>query len=145
VTARTAQRLLRIVSIGLLFAIAMEVHRRGSIRRGPSSVISNTYFPLRASEPFLLFLRAVAERIPDGDRVVVLAGEEPLLGSGDVGPRYLFGVSQLGRQVVLPESALESSAASGPLWVAAFGRTFADPRFRMVAEFRGGSLFRKSP
>ena len=125
--------------------MAVEVHRRGSIRHSPGSVISNTYFPLRAAEPFLLFLRAAAERIPEGDRVVVLAGDGPLLGSGDIGPAYLFGVSQLGRQIVLPESALESSAAAGPLWVAAFGRGFSDPRFRAVADLPGGSLFRKSP
>ena len=128
----------------LLVLIAIQVHRRGSIRHWPSTVISNAYVPLRAAEPLLLFLEEVARRVPEGARVVVLAGNDSLLGSEELGPKFLFGLSQLPRQIVLPEQAL-ASMASGPLWVACFGRAFADGRFRPVASFAGGTLFRSAP
>jgi hypothetical protein len=128
----------------LLVLIAVQVHRRGSIRHLPSTVISNAYFPLREAEPLLLFLEEVARRVPEGDRVVVLAGEDSVFGSAELGPKFLFGLSQLPRQIVLPEQALES-AASGQLWVACFGRPCPDERFRPVASFAGGTLFRGVP
>ncbi len=128
----------------LLVLIALQVHRRGSVRQWPSTVITNAYVPLRAAEPLLLFLQEVARRVPDGDRVVVLAGDDSILGSAELGPKFLFGLSQLPRQIVLPERELESTAP-GTLWVACFGRAFADERFRPVASFAGGTLFRSAP
>jgi hypothetical protein len=128
----------------LLVLIAIQVHRRGSIRHWPSTVISNAYVPLRAAEPLLLFLEEAARRVPEGERIIVLAGDDSLLGSAELGPKFLFGLSQLPRQIVLPEQALESTAP-GTLWVACFGRAFVDERFRRVASFAGGTLFRRVP
>lgn len=142
---RVPQLTARFCAVGLLALIAVEVHLRGSIRHSPSTVISNAYFPLRAAEPFLLFLEEVARRVPEGDRVVVLSGEDALLGSGYLGPRFLFGLSQLPGQVVLPEDALKTHVRGRSLWVACFGRSFADERFRPVGSFLGGTLFQETP
>ena len=135
----------RLCACGLLALMAIEIHRRGSIRHWPSTVISNAYYPLRAAEPFLLFLQEVARRVPEGDRIVVLAEEDVSLGSAYLGPTFLFGVSQLPGRVVLPEDALGTRVPDQPLWVASFGRAFPDERFRPVATFAGGTLYRQKP
>jgi hypothetical protein len=52
----------------VLFALlALELHWRGRLHfELPTTVVSNDYFPLRASEPYLLFLQEVARRVLRG-------------------------------------------------------------------------------
>jgi hypothetical protein len=134
----------RLSALGLLCLLAVEVHSHGRLRfQRPSTVISNAYFPLRACEPFLLFLREVAKRVPNGYRVVVLTGENAVPGFGPL-PSFLFGVSQLPRQNVVPEGAAAGPLPGRATWVACFGRSFADQRFVPVGSFLGGTLFRET-
>jgi hypothetical protein len=135
----------RVCAVALIVAMAREVHLRGSIRHAPLSVISNAYAPLRSAEPFLLFLEQVASRIPPGETVVVLVSDDSPFGSAaPLGPAFLFGVSQLPRQVVLPAQTL-SASSTPPQWVASFGTALTDPRYRAGESFRGGILYRAQP
>jgi len=135
--------MLRRACIAVLFALmCREVVGRGPLSfHAPATVLSNCLPAQRASEPFILFLREVASRVPARATVALRIPEGP-----NIGPTFLIAVGQLPRQVVWPLIAW-GSGPSPPLadWVASYATDFQDARYRRVASLERGALFRRLP
>jgi hypothetical protein len=128
-------------ALGLLALLVMTVLSRGPLTlRPPATVMSNSHPGLPSPDPYILFLRQAAARIPPGQTVVfLLAHPEAELA---IGGSYLIALGQMPDQVVLPRTALSADSAP-PDWVACFGAQFSDHRFQPAGSIAGGTLFRR--
>jgi len=137
VTLAMAVRIIRWVFGLLLFAFTLaEIARRGRFLRTPA--VTSNRPPSQASlDPYLLFLKEAGRRIPAGTTVAVAPQNSAELA---IGTSYLLALSQMPDQTIVPWTNLDAGAKR-PDWVMSFGTAFGDPRFRLVAEIRGGRLF----
>ena len=132
----------RWIGVLVLFVLlCAEVVAHGPLAlKPPATILSNAAPSLKNTEPFLLFLRWVAPRVPPGARVAIRTPDELW---------YFVGLGQLPEQVVLPatgERGPLSAEAEGAEWVACYFANLDDPRFARVATYvPNGSLYRRRP
>ena len=102
----------------------------------PRTVVSNGNAGF--NEPFLVFLSSVADAIPSGSTISVVAppGRDPRNW-----PDYILAVGQFpGRRLIFAGRFLPSGG-DVPSFAACFGAEFPDPRFRLVRRLPGGNLY----
>lgn len=125
------------VLVGLL---AREVLARGPLSfDAPATVVSHAVPVMRGSEPYLLLLKAVRQRLPRGATIAVVSPAD------DEFVPYLLAVGQLPGQTVLGPHTLAPTADPAPAWVLSVGTPFRDPRFELEESFPAGALFRRRP
>jgi hypothetical protein len=104
----------------------------------PSTVVSNG--DAKFFEPLLVFLSEVSEWVPEGATFSLVPpdGHDPVNWLD-----YAVAVGQMrGRRVILAIRFLPTgSGGETPRFVACYGGTFTDSRFRRVRRFRGGDLY----
>ncbi len=128
------------MSIGLLAGLlVLVVSRRGPLQfRAPATVLSNSHPAQKGAEPQLLFLHEIRKRLPPGATVAVTDNSD-----GDPG-FYLIALSQLPQQTVVQPLALKADlpVAALPDYLACFGETREDARYRLVETVPGGALYK---
>ena len=111
--------------------------RRGPLKlAAPATVLSNSHPAQKGTEPELLFLRGIRDRLPPGANVVVT-------GPSDSDPGfYLIVLGQLPRQTVVQPILLKLDlpVTSLPEYLARFGGPCDDPRYRFIETVPGGAL-----
>jgi hypothetical protein len=137
---RARQAIPWICAVALLVAQTRLIAGRGAFSfRAPLTVVSNS--PQRDWEPYLLFLKAIGQRLPKGSDIAVVVPVDPGLGM-----EYLVAVGQLPDARVLPQSALSTPGGSLPSWAASFRVRLSDDRYRLVEEVvADGFLFQRVP
>jgi len=95
--------------------------------QAPETILSNAHPVMKAEEPFLLYLRQLRNRLPDGATVVVLSPQSA--ADAPAGPSYLLPLGQLPEQVAVPYTTL-GEPATLPRYVAVFQPGLHDPRYR---------------
>ena len=121
--------------------LCVEVVRFGPLTlERPRTVLSHALRVQQDSEPYIFFLRWVAQRVPPGATIAVRTPEQP-----NVGPQFLIAVGQLPRHNVWPD--VSGPGGTGPLadWVAGFFFLLDDPRYERVDTTLNGALYRKRP
>ena len=129
-------------ALWLAFAVCLAAMVRETLRFAPPTfsrprtVVSNG--DASFNEPFLVFLSAVADAIPPGSSVAVVAapGRDPRNW-----PDYILGVGQFPRQRLVFAGRFLPAGGDVPRFAACFGGEFPDPRFRLVRRLRGGNLY----
>ena len=120
--------------------LVREILARGPIAfAAPATVVSHAVPVMRESEPYLLLLKAVRQRLPRGATIAVVSPD----GAGFV--PYLLAVGQLPGQIVLGPHTIAPTADPAPDWVVSVGTSFRDPRFELEESFPAGALFRRRP
>src|SRR5205085_9774609 len=103
----------------------------------PATPLSHAEPAEQASEPYLVFLRQIATRLPRGSTVAVLDA------GGEIG--YMLAIGQLPEQTVLHPSVLSQGAPGPPPdWVACFATELRDPRFVLAERLTNGALYRRA-
>jgi hypothetical protein len=116
---------------------------RGPIElRAPETVLTNSHPAQRHSAPFILFLREVGRRLPEGASVAVI-GEGT--GTGEDMIDYLLAVGQLPRQSVELWQGASGGSGGGPRFLAVYGREYHEARYRPMATLPSGVLFERVP
>ncbi len=135
------RRAVAITGTGALLAAAVRfcLSRGPLTLRAPASVLSNAHWVMKAAEPYLLYLGSLRERLPEGATVVVLSPYSK--DDSPIGTSYLMALGQLPRQRVVPWTVLRDPAAAPPRYVAVFGRSFHDDRYRLLARTAGDELW----
>jgi hypothetical protein len=107
--------------------------------RAPASVVSNSHWVMKASEPYLLYLMSLRERIPVGATIVVLSPYSK--DDSPIGVSYLMALGQLPALRVVPWTVLRDPAAEPPRYVAVFRRGFHDDRYRLLSQTADDQLW----
>ena len=115
----------------LASAIAFCVSRGRLTLEAPATVLSHSHWVMKRSEPLLIYLRALRDRLPRGATVVVLSPDSA--GDTPTGTSYLLVLGQLPEHRVVPWTDLRDPSAEPPRFVAAFRRGFHDDRYRLVS------------
>lgn len=115
----------------LASGIAFCVSRGRLTLEPPASVLSNSHWVMKSSEPFLLYLRALRDRLPRRATVVVLSPDSA--ADLPTGTSYLFVLGQLPEHRVVPWTVLRDPSAEPPRFVAVFRRGFHDDRYRLLS------------
>ncbi|HEY2798384.1 MAG TPA: hypothetical protein VGK26_10895 [Thermoanaerobaculia bacterium] len=132
--------MLRWIGVAVLFVLlCAEVAAHGPLRlEAPRTILSNAARVQKETEPYFLFLRWVAPRVPPGARLAIRT------------PAYLWyfvALGQLPDQIVVPatgERGPLSPDAGDADWVACYFANLDDPRYRRVASYvPNGSLYQR--
>jgi len=115
----------------LASGIAFCVSRGRLTLEAPATVLSHSHWVMKRSEPFLVYLRTLRDRLPRGATVVVLSPASA--ADTPTGTSYLFVLGQLPEHRVVPWTVLRDPAAEPPRFVAAFRRGFHDDRYRLLS------------
>jgi len=116
-----------LLASGIVFCVS-----RGRLTlEAPATVLSNSHWVMKSSEPFLLYLRTLRGRLPRGATVVVLSPASA--ADTPTGTSYLFVLGQLPEHRVVPWTVLRDPTAEPPRFVAAFRRGFHDDRYRLLS------------
>jgi hypothetical protein len=132
----------RWIGVLVLFVLlCAEVAARGPLTlRPPATILSNAAKVQRETEPFVLFLRWVAPRVPAGGTLAIRTPNAL---------HYFVALGQLPDQVVVPAAGERGplTADDGePDWVACYFANLDDPRYHRVATYEpNGSLYRRIP
>jgi hypothetical protein len=128
-------------ALALLALLVMAILGRGPLTfRRPATVMSNSHPGLPSPDPYILFLKQAAGRIPRGETVVFLLSRQG--NDSPIGGPYLIALGQMPDQIVLPRTALSPDSAP-PDWVACFCAEFPNRRFQPAGSIAGGRLFRR--
>jgi hypothetical protein len=123
----------------LTAAVRFCVSRGPLTLRAPASVLSNAHSVMQASEPYLLYLVSLRERIPAGATIVALSPDSK--DDSPTGIPYLLALGQLPAQTVVPWTVLRDPGAEPPRYVAVFRRGFHDDRYRLVSQTADDQLW----
>jgi hypothetical protein len=133
-----------LAAFGLLTLLGAAIMGRGPLTlRPPATVLSNSHPGLPSPDPYILFLKQAATRIPRDQTVVFILAHQEL--ESPTGGSYLIALGQMPDQVVLPRTVLNPNSGAPPDWVACFGAEFPDRRFQRAETIAGGAIFRRAP
>ena len=127
----------------LASAVAFCVSRGRLTLERPATVLSNSHWVMKRSQPLVVYLRTLRERLPKGATVVVLSPDS----ADDVptGTSYLLVLGQLPEQRVVPWTVLRDPSAAPPRFVAVFRRGFHDERYRLLTSTPEDQLWELAP
>ena len=143
VAGRRSAAILAAWALGFLVLAAGVVRSRGPVEwRAPTTVVSNSHAGQRGAVPFLLFLWEVRSHLPPGATIAVVG---PNL-QNDSGPlEDLITIGQLPRNDVVPARMALEKTIPPPRFLAVFGGTHTDDRYRLVAVLEAGRLYERAP